>query len=190
MSGGISNIPTLRRGRTADIASPDSYEVRQTHRICLSIVGLLLLVLGPFALWTMEKNFIFSSDAIVEIRRNGQTVDLSNPMGLRPRQSKTAAYFQTSAIHATVVDQHFDLQIPRALKAERQTEYCQWEEFSRDVCETCYRPAPVGGNGSTTEAYSCNCKREYWYLKSWKSYRINSLVFNQPAAHWNPQDDP
>ena len=189
MAGGISNIPTLRRGRTVDIASPESYEVRRYHRMCLSLVGLLLLVLGPFALWAMEKNIIFSSDAIMEIRRNGKTVDLSNPMSALQSKNKTAAYFQTSAILANVVDPHLNLQIPRALKAERQTEYCQWEEFSRDVCETCYRPAQ-GGNNNTMEAYSCNCKREYWYLKSWKSYRINSLVFNQPAAHWNPQDDP
>ncbi len=36
----------------------------------------------------------------------------------------------------------------------------------------------------------CNCVRTYHYAKGWHGHRINSLLFDQPAAHHNPQRDP
>jgi hypothetical protein len=36
----------------------------------------------------------------------------------------------------------------------------------------------------------CNCVRTYHYVKGWHGHRINSLLFDQPAAHHNPQRDP
>jgi hypothetical protein len=36
----------------------------------------------------------------------------------------------------------------------------------------------------------CITKKTYHYIKSWTSYPINSLFFDQPAAHHNPQRNP
>ncbi len=36
----------------------------------------------------------------------------------------------------------------------------------------------------------CNCVRTYHYIKGWHTHRINSLLFDQPGAHHNPQRDP
>ncbi len=62
----------------------------------------------------------------------------------------------------------------------RAVEYCQWTEHWTETTETY-------GAGENEEK---RVTRQYYYVKSWHSYRTNSFLFDQPAAHHNPQYDP
>ena len=206
-SRGISNVPTVRKGRTRSIASPDSYDSRKCSRIIFSIFGFIFIIAGSIGLFYCNFSMVQTSDALAEIKLNGRKIDLStgepearegagwrsmlggnHSAATQPPtdSSKSAAYFVTRDIKATARDRDFNLAIPQALKMERRTEYCQWEQLFTDKCDTCQRE----GEDGKRESYNCNCRRDYWYIKSWKSHRIISLGFDQPAAHWNPQDDP
>jgi hypothetical protein len=80
--------------------------------------------------------------------------------------------------------------IQNALLLKRQTEYCQWQEFQTETCETCTRTIRAKDGTVKEEQYACNCFISYSYTKSWRSHRINSALFNQPGAHNNPLRDP
>ncbi len=64
--------------------------------------------------------------------------------------------------------------LERALRLQRQTEYCQWQEFTTKECSKCTREV----NGKQEE-YDCNCKITFHYTKAWRSHRISSLLFDQ-----------
>ena len=82
------------------------------------------------------------------------------------------------------------LAIPNALLLKRQTEYCQWQEFQTETCQTCTRTVRAKDGTVKEEQYACNCFISYSYSKSWRSHRISSALFNQPGAHNNPLRDP
>ena len=166
----------------------------------MSTAGMVYIIAGFAWLWSSESSFVINSELLAEVKESASptAVDLSSTS--TSTISRLAAsgvfkpvYFQSSSVIAQVQDDALNLVIAGALKAERRTEYCQWQEHHRDVCETCWRDVDRGGGGghnTTRESYACNCKREFYYIKSWHAHRISSLVFDQPAAHWNPQDDP
>ena len=83
------------------------------------------------------------------------------------------------ALNGSVSDNVFNVKISSALQLHRRTEYCQWQETSTEICDKC-----SSGNSTT---YLCNCRRTYHYVKAWRPHLINSLFFDQPAAHHNPQ---
>lgn len=185
---GISNIPTYRSGRIKSIEGTDSYSTHQCSRWIWTAVGLVFFLLGGVGMFVQETNNVISSEALAEVRMTA--VDINGGNISANAAANQPAYFRSSTIKsATVKDDEVSLSFDRALKVERHSEYCQWRESHVDVCETCYRDINNGGN-VTRESYSCNCRREYSYMKSWRNSRINSLLFDQPAAHWNPQDDP
>ncbi|KAI8812342.1 hypothetical protein BJ742DRAFT_793799 [Cladochytrium replicatum] len=70
-------------------------------------------------------------------------------------------------------DGDFDLSFDGALKIRRNAEYCQWVESYEEK------------ENEDGERY-----RTYYYYKTWQSYPVNSLFFDQPGAHHNPQYDP
>jgi len=74
-------------------------------------------------------------------------------------------------------DPYFNVYVPNAITLERNVEYCQWQEH---VHESTHK----NNDGSET------VERTYYYTKNWRSYLVNSLFFNQPAAHHNPQRNP
>jgi len=76
-----------------------------------------------------------------------------------------------------VYDPNFNIYVPGAVTLNRRVEYCQWREH---VHETTQKT----GNGKE------RVTRTYTYTKGWTSYPINSLLFDQPAAHHNPQRRP
>ena len=92
------------------------------------------------------------------------------------------SHIASDEVFGTVADDAFGVKLDNALKLERFTEYCQWQEFRNEKCDTC------GDEDSGT--YECNCVTEITYVKGWRSHRVNSLIFDQPAAHHNPQRDP
>jgi len=102
---------------------------------------------------------------------------------------------------------------------QRVTEYCQWQEFEHrnrkrvgkdpDYCTkksvdpedtACSREScSYSRESSCTSSKCCSwqigddifeTEISYSYLKGWHSYRINSLIFDNPAAFHNPQRDP
>lgn len=83
------------------------------------------------------------------------------------------AHLQSSNVSTRALDDAFGVTLQGALQLRRHTEYCQWEESSHE------------GRDENNQTYT-----EYSYIKTWRSYRINSFVFDQPAAHHNPQRDP
>jgi Transmembrane protein 43 len=85
-------------------------------------------------------------------------------------------------LSSTVADLDFGLSFKSALQLNRITEYCQWEELQSTRCSEC-----TDSDGNT---YDCNCVTTYSYVKGWRSFRTPSVLFNRPAAHWNPQRDP
>lgn len=87
-------------------------------------------------------------------------------------------------------DAQAGIQIPGALALKRKTEYCQWQEIATQQCQTCTRTVKAADNSSKEESYQCNCITQYDYVKTWRDRRINSLMFDQPGAHHNPQRDP
>jgi len=76
-----------------------------------------------------------------------------------------------------VSDPVFGVSVPGAVTLNRRVEYCQWREHYTERTEK---------TGENTE----RVVRTYYYTKGWTSAPINSLFFDQPAAHHNPQRRP
>ena len=85
--------------------------------------------------------------------------------------------------NGSVTDNAFNVKISTALQLHRRTEYCQWQETFSETCDTCRTTTPDGNS----TYIQCNCRRTYHYIKAWRPFLINSLLFDQPAAHYNPQ---
>jgi len=74
-------------------------------------------------------------------------------------------------------DPAFSVYVGNAVTLNRRVEYCQWQEhYTEHSVKT----------GEDTE----RVVRTYYYTKGWTSTPINSLFFDQPAAHYNPQRQP
>jgi len=76
-----------------------------------------------------------------------------------------------------VTDPAFNVKVPGAVTLSRNVEYCQWQEHVHE------RTVKTGEHTERVE-------RTYTYTKGWRPYLVNSLFFDQPAAHHNPQRQP
>lgn len=138
--------------------------------------------------------FIFSAQyahfhllsVFYEIKENIVELDLNK----RPANRDQVVHFSSTSISSSIVEPDFNFVVQNALMLNKQTEYCQWSEFAYENCDTCNREVRQEDGSSKSESYRCNCIRNYNYVKSWRSTRVNSLFFDQPAAHHNPQRDP
>jgi len=74
-------------------------------------------------------------------------------------------------------DPAFNVKVPGAVSLSRHVEYCQWQEHVHE------RTVKTGEHTERVE-------RTYTYTKTWRPYLVNSLFFDQPAAHYNPQRQP
>jgi len=74
-------------------------------------------------------------------------------------------------------DPTFSVYVANAVTLNRRVEYCQWHEHVHESTQK---------TGENTE----RVVRTYTYTKGWTSHPINSLFFDQPAAHHNPQRMP
>jgi len=99
-------------------------------------------------------------------------------------------HLSSDEVAGSVSDPAFGVVLDKALRLDRHTEYCQWSEHAVDTCDTCTRSAKDSDGRDVREQFKCNCRRTFSYVKAWRSHRINSLLFDQPAAHHNPQRDP
>jgi hypothetical protein len=187
MPHGMSSIPTYRRGRTVLVGDKHG-------SACFGYCGLFALAalsvtVNIFAIHALRNQFMLLS-SFHEIKNSIYELSVVKADIASAPIAEGAYHFATSSIQATTNDESFRLTVPAALNLKRNTEYCQWHETSTDRCETCYREVRQENGKTSQESYSCNCVRTYHYAKFWGSYRINSLMFNQPASHYNPQRDP
>ena len=129
---------------------------------------------------------------------NGDIIELPllNDRHQQPQLLKQGDIVHGSSqkIRSKVTDPSLGITIDHALTLERNTEFCQWQEFQSESCQTCSRDIHTkdgsGRSHTETEHYECDCVVQYDYYKTWRSYLINSLLFDQPAAHHNPQRNP
>ena len=182
---------------------------------------VILFVVIPLLAWSAEYEFRDRMVAFDEIEDHIQSTDhcgsnLADCLSLFVG-SKWPVHVKSregvASLSGTVKDPDFDVVLDNALLLDRNTEYCQWQESSTETCQTCHREE----NGKSVD-YSCNCATTYHYVKTWRSQRINSLLFDQvvsilscvqmkylntalarslalacprqPGAHYNPQRDP
>lgn len=151
----------------------------------LSLLGVGLLFLGVPA-WVV----------LVETSHYARLMELQSMLDAGFEQLSaasavgTAVHLQSRDIVVMSRDEAFGVRVLGAVNLRRETEYCQWQEIATRKCDTCQRPLRAKDGSRRIERYSCNCVTKYSYIKGWRSRRIISSFFVQPAAHHNPQRDP
>lgn len=151
-----------------------------------------LLILPPALLYVSEvarhARYVTLSDAL-----GSDIVELNRPMSSSSSVSpplRALVHGTSSHVEASSSDEEMGVSIPGALVLRRNSEYCQWQEIRSQKCNTCSRTVKAKDGSSREESYQCDCVLQYDYVKAWRGYRINSLLFDQPGAHHNPQRDP
>jgi hypothetical protein len=165
---------TYRRGRTVvhhhgrNNGSGDNCAT-----ILLVLLGGVFLVAVPFMNISNETALLQSK--IISQKVEDNVVDISQ--GARIND---IVHMEGASYDSTVHDAAFNVNINHGLNLKRNTEYCQWKEISssRERCQ---------GSGERKE---CVTETTYHYVKGWTPFRVNSFLFDQPAAHHNPQRDP
>eukprot|EP00820_Chromera_velia_P021756 Cvel_30301.t1-p1 / transcript=Cvel_30301.t1 / gene=Cvel_30301 / organism=Chromera_velia_CCMP2878 / gene_product=hypothetical protein / transcript_product=hypothetical protein / location=Cvel_scaffold4297:8430-9772(+) / protein_length=326 / sequence_SO=supercontig / SO=protein_coding / is_pseudo=false len=185
---GYSSLGTVRTGRTyvtTRRTGGGAQVGRAGSNPCCSYFCFIAVTLAALGLsaWR-EITFFHINSALNEV--GDAAVDCSGPetgfeslveCGKRSAGSLNAVFF-SGPVEASASDPDFGVEVPGALKVHRKTEYCQWEEIRSESC--------TKNDDEDTET----CVTSYSYVKAWRSYRINSLLFDQPGAHHNPQRDP
>lgn len=187
----MRTMPTARRGRT--YYKQGANDSRGLGGACSVIFVAMLLIAPPLILLASERSrhtrYIALSDAL-----NSDIAELNHrdttPKALQSLRRGTLVHGTSTHIDALSSDGEMAVAIPGALTLKRNTEYCQWQEIQSQNCQTCTRTVRATDGSSKNESYQCNCVKQYDYVKSWKSHRVNSFLFDQPGAHHNPQRDP
>jgi len=189
MTRSMNTMPTHRRGRTH--YTPGASDNRGISGICSVLFLFALLLVPPILLMTTETarhgryvalSYAMDSD-IVELNSRHEKIDgdaIANRL----------AHGTSSDIDTIATDGQVGISIPGALTLRRNTQYCQWSEHQSKQCQRCTRQVTASDGSSKSESYDCNCVTRYDYTKTWRNHRINSLLFDQPAAHHNPMRDP
>lgn len=192
----MNTMPTVRRGRRYEKAGDN--DARGLRGFCSVLLILALITLPPAVLYISERTryvrYLTLSEAldgdIIELNNQPSISSLSAVLQQSSVSGGTLVHGTSSHIDAQPTDGEMSVSIPGALVLRRNCEYCQWQEVQSQRCNTCTRTVTAKDGSSKEESYQCDCVQEYNYIKSWRSYRINSLLFNQPGAHHNPQRDP
>ncbi|KAL3757852.1 hypothetical protein ACHAWU_004176 [Discostella pseudostelligera] len=198
MTRGMNTMPTIRHGRTYYRPGPADKNRGPIINICsvLFITGLLLvpplLFLGSerarHVRYLTLRHALSESDAIIELNRHHSRS--SQASGSSDQKIQRMVHGISHNISTIAYDSDTRISIPGALTLRRTPEYCQWQELQSQSCQTCTRSVTAKDGTTKDENYQCNCVIQYDYIKAWRSYRINSLLFDQPGAHYNPQRDP
>ena len=170
-------MPTIRRGQR--YYTPGERRKGPCDKFVWLLLSVLVVLIPPLVIYMIEKNRYQVFTALSETMGR-EIIEL-------PHEHKMGdvVHGSPSRIYASTYDPDMELRVQNSLVLSRNTEYCQWEETRSESCETCSRETSDG-----TETYDCNCVTQFHYVKHWRPYRINSLLFDQPAAHHNPQRDP
>ena len=182
----MNTMPTARRGRTYHKSGDN--DSRGLGGVCSVLLVSALLVVPPALLYASERSRHVRYEALSDVLDNADVFEL-NRSGHRPPPG-TMVHGTSSRIEAAPSDADMAVSVPGALVLRRNAEYCQWQELQSQRCDTCTRTVKAKDGSSKEESYQCDCVRQYDYVKAWRSYRIQSLIFDQPGAHHNPQRDP
>ena len=182
----MNTMPTARRGRMYHKSGDN--DSRGLGGVCSVLLVSALLVVPPALLYASERSRHVRYEALSDVLDNADVFEL-NRSGHRPPPG-TMVHGTSSRIEAAPSDADMAVSVPGALVLRRNAEYCQWQELQSQRCDTCTRTVKAKDGSSKEESYQCDCVRQYDYLKAWRSYRIQSLIFDQPGAHHNPQRDP
>lgn len=169
----------VRQGRTVYTGDRSRSDSLLSNWIC-KLILIVVLVVIPLTLINRENYQYQLELAFSELEHKLVEVDASD-MSTFPQQAGAPVYF-TSEFTGSASDHEFGVTIDHALKLDRQTEYCQWQEFSSEECDSC--------TNSEGGSYKCNCRTTYYYQKGWVTHPIISAFFDQPFNHNNPQRDP
>lgn len=193
----MNSIPTYRKGRT--VYRPGARDRGGLAGFC-SLLGITLFVfILPLValIFSEHHRYHFSTALLDALQSDIQDISLLNSKGNNGYTSNSSSrggpslgHGISSHIDCTTTDPEMDITISGALHLNRNTEYCQWHEMQSESCETCSREIEGEDGSSSIESYECNCEIRYDYVKKWTKYRINSLLFAEPASHHNPRRDP
>lgn len=179
----MKTMPTYRQGRK--YYRPGARGNGGICSVLSAIVVLLILLATPFIFISTEvlryNTYTALSDTL-----DKKIVELSQGVVNRG----DLVHGTSSIIESTTSDLDMGITISGALTLSRKTEYCQWQELQREVCQTCTQTVRASDGSTKEESFQCDCVTSYSYVKTWRSHRINSLMFDQPAAHHNPMRDP
>eukprot|EP01065_Artemidia_motanka_P014003 TRINITY_DN1792_c0_g1_i2.p2 TRINITY_DN1792_c0_g1~~TRINITY_DN1792_c0_g1_i2.p2 ORF type:complete len:462 (+),score=120.15 TRINITY_DN1792_c0_g1_i2:65-1450(+) len=186
MTRGMSHMGTYRRGRTVYV--PDHVRAMENKcgGGCVAFLACLFLAGVPVALFAAEANLLGHKKAFQEVGDNYVTVNPYADKATMMQHGDRLVHLPGAEVESTVHEHDFSFVAP-GLTLRRHTEYCQWQEHSTTTCQRCADGTDRNGN---TKYRDCNCVRQYHYTLGWRSHRIQSLIFDQPAAHHNPQRDP
>lgn len=107
-----------------------------------------------------------SGDSVLHPENNGNVIHVTIP--------QTELIFERN-----IYDPYLNVEVPGAVSLDREVEYCQWAEHVHER-------RTKSSNDNDNE----HVVRTYTYTKTWRTHLINSLFFDQPAAHYNPQRNP
>ena len=196
MSRGMNTMPTIRHGRTYYKPGPADKNRGPLINICSVLFITGLLIVPPLLFLASERtrhvryltlrHALSESDAIIELNRHDPRLDRAAATTAQERMVHGISH----NVSTVTFDSDTHISIPGALTLRRTPEYCQWAELQTQSCQTCTRTVSAKDGSTKEENYQCNCVTQYNYIKAWRSYRINSLLFDQPGAHYNPQRDP
>jgi len=174
------SIPSVRRGRRIFIGGE-----RRRGGIIYRIMNFLFVVTLPIFLVIMEQKRFTTRKSISELLGKN-IINLESSHGFKVGD---VAYGSFSSNNTDVIDQQTGVTLQNGFILDRITEFCQWQEIKRETCQTCTRSITKNGE-RVTEHYDCDCVIQFDYVKSWSPFLVNSLFFDQPAAHYNPQRNP
>jgi len=156
--------PTYRSGRSRKISD---YE-KKSDEDFKEMIFKLILILIPLFFITFEYYHRQRINILWKIKSYGV-----KKIGDEITSGNVIYAKSSGPIKSHVYDIDFGIHHD-ALTLKRQTEYCQWKQFSHKRCDSNNK----------------NCRKYYSYIKSWTNNIVPSMFFNQPFNHYNPIRDP
>mmetsp|Transcript_44014 Transcript_44014/g.66305 ORF Transcript_44014/g.66305 Transcript_44014/m.66305 type:complete len:550 (-) Transcript_44014:177-1826(-) len=186
----MNTMPTYRKGGRVYRPGPKGGE-GACGSFC-SVLFLSILLCAPPVLLLMSESSRYNTFMALSEAIGSDILSFHDPRNAKGKMgaAPSFAHGTSESIKSTVSDQDMGVTIPGALLLHRRTEYCQWQEIRREECRKCSRTVTARDGSKKEETYDCDCVTYYDYVKSWKNHRVNSMMFNRPAAHHNPQRDP
>ena len=185
---------------------------------CMNVLYVCTMFAVTVSLYFAEKGLHSTQGCINEASESAVT--LPNPIAREENNDRLVfapVPYPPTISGPAPRDEFFGIEMPHGVAiGKRNTEYCQWSEMRHskttkvgqkpDFCvsansesDSC-RGVSCGGKPSSSCTGPC-CRRkkgaditkeEVWftYHKAWRSTRIQSATFDNPAAYYNPQRDP
>jgi len=180
----MNTVPTYRQGRR--VYTPGRKRITSCDKFLSYFLTTLFILIPPILVYLNEKHRFETFTSLNEAI-NSNIIEL-HPSRKHSIEPGAVVHGSSSNIKSSTRDRGMNIDVDNSLTLTRQTEYCQWEEIRSETCDTCSSSSSDGNE--MTETYECNCVTTFNYFKTWREYLINSFLFDQPAAHHNPQRDP